>query len=124
MRLSHDAPLASSPPSDSLRARVRGQAPSGQMPPASTRRPRQVDPAHLQAISLTVETIATKHLNDLAERTGELFSFDRPQMRTAIESAISAAIDRAWNRSPYTQPPQPCRPERDVASPFELEGAS
>lgn len=108
------------PPSTSLRDRVRGEA-STPLSPTTLREPgRQIADNHLQAISIAVEAIAGKHLDELAERTGGLVAADQVQMRTTIEASIDSAIRRAWNTSPHTVPRDPNRPERNRSERLEV----
>ncbi len=97
-------------PSASLRARVRGeQAPP--TPPPTLR--GTIDAASLETISRVVRLVAGEHLDELAKRAGGLVAADQPQVRTAIESAVDAAIREAWDRSPHTEPRRRDRPERN-----------
>ncbi len=114
MALSHDASRPSSPPSASLRNRVRGQQAAPPPPPALR---GTIDPTSLGIISAVVRLVAGEHLDNLAERTGGLVAGDQPQMRTAIESAVGAAIREAWDQNQNTEPRRPDRPERNTVDP-------
>ncbi len=105
----HDG-QATSTPSQSLRARVRGQQAAPPPPPALR---RTIDSTSLEVIATVVTLVAGRHLDNLAERTGGLVAADQPQMRTAIESAVDAAIRKAWDQSRHTEPRRRDRPERN-----------
>ncbi len=97
-------------PSQSLRERVRGQQAAPPPPPAIR---GTIDAASLGTIATVVRLVAGQHLDNLAERTGGLVAADQPQMRTAIESAVDAAIRKAWDQNQHTEPRRRDRPERN-----------
>ncbi len=97
-------------PSPSLCERVHGRQAAPPPPPALR---GTVDPAALGSIATVVRLIASEHLDHLAERTGGLVAADQPQMRTAIESAVDAAIREAWDGNSHTEPRRRDRPERN-----------
>ncbi len=118
MKLNHDRQATSSPPSASLRARVRGE----QVPPSPPPTLRgTIDADALATISRVVRLVAGEHLDELAERTGGLIAADQPSLRTAIESVVDAAIREAWDQSRHTEPRRRDRPERNG---FDAGGAA
>ncbi len=105
-------------PSTSLRERVHGRQTAPTPPPALR---GTIDPTSLEIISAVVRLVAGEHLDNLAERAGGLVAADQPQMRTAIESTVDAAIRKAWDQNQHTEPRRRDRPERNG---FDAGGAA
>ncbi len=97
MRLSHEQPAPSSPPSTSLRDRVRGQAAKSLDPPAPD----------LTRTLAAIRQDAAAYFEALAQSGRGLLDWDHARFETALRHAYSGPITQAWNESDYTLPQRP-----------------
>ncbi len=99
MRLSHDRPAPSSPPSTSLRARVRGQGP--------TQTPPEPPPPDLTRTLEAIRQDATDYFERLDQSPRGLKNWDLTRFMDAIRAVCVDPAIAAWDASDRTLPQRP-----------------